>query len=73
MSAPVKYVGPDVFAKMVVDDHFHRPPKVWPAALFENPCQINGMAKYATGCVFHPRIAAMEKLSQLNFSPVAAP
>jgi len=62
-------------ANKLASQFFHRPPKVRSTALFQNPCQINHLAKYVGPDVFHPRIAAMEKPSQLGFSPppVAAP
>ena len=75
MSAPVKYAGVRAFAKTVAGHHFHRPPNRRPAAYFENPCQINGLAKTCGAASFHPRIAAMGKPNRFGFSPppVAAP
>ena len=69
MSAPVKYAGVRAFAKTVAGHHFHRPPNRRPAAYFENPCQINGLAKSAVNCAFHPRIAAPQNANRLAFSP----
>jgi len=57
MSAAPKCVGTHAFAKNRYVSVFHRPPKVRSTALSQNPCQINGLAKYVVNYAFHPRIA----------------